>query len=394
MENNGLAQETFATQMPRLSRQLPAALRDHGKVELSIEDYATYIAGNRLDADIRDHLKTSPDGMSLAEAREFKKEQQAQLEHREEQPLEEKPEEPGRVETRAEEQATIAPDRHPLFDEEQWAKYQKELQAMSPENRAMAERFADKLRDYDAAVAEYAKLNDSHGGKVLNTDLARELSPDYLKDRTRSEVVQRLSSALVRKMYADRLAATKEPMVILSAGGPGAGKTTVLNELPALGRASESADIVYDTTMSHYGSAKGMIEQALQANGLVDVVLVIREPVDALLNGVIRRAVEEEKLHGSGRTVTLDYFLSAQPAAIRNVFRLAEEYKGNSDVQFRYVDNNHGLNRAKEVTLEQAKQIEFQQVEERAREILEQEYRDGRISKKIYTGIKFGKAVP
>ena len=92
--------------------------------------------------------------------------------------------------------------------------------------------------------------------------------------------------------------------------------------------------------------------------------------------------------------MTLDYFLSAQPAAIRNVFRLAEEYKGDADVAFRFVDNTHGKDDIREVSLEQAKKIEFQQVEERASEILEQEYRDGRISKKIYTGIKFGKDVP
>ena len=109
---------------------------------------------------------------------------------------------------------------------------------------------------------------------------------------------------------------------------------------------------------------------------------------------MISRAIKEERKYGSGRTVSLDYFLQAHPGAIRNVFRLAEEYRDTPEVQFTYMDNTHGFGASREISLEQAKQIEFQQLEERARAILEQEYRDGRISKKIYTGIKFGKDVP
>jgi len=44
--------------------------------------------------------------------------------------------------------------------------------------------------------------------------------------------------------------------------------------------------------------------------------------------------------------------------------------------------------------LEQAKKIEFKDVEARARAALEEKYRNGRISEKIYKGFKFGKDVP
>lgn len=73
-------------------------------------------------------------------------------------------------------------------------------------------------------------------------------------------------------------------------------------------------------TMSHYASAKGMIEQTLQAGGTARIVLVIREPTDALVNGVLRRAVEEEKEYGSGRTVTLDNF----PQAVDSCGKLSQ----------------------------------------------------------------------
>jgi len=44
--------------------------------------------------------------------------------------------------------------------------------------------------------------------------------------------------------------------------------------------------------------------------------------------------------------------------------------------------------------LEQAKKIEFKDVEAKARVLLKKECQGGRISKKIYKGFKFGKDVP
>lgn len=395
LQKQGISQETISAQLPGLTGQLARAAEENGYIAIPVEDYATHIAGSNLDAALLPHFKAAPDGMTYSEAQAFAKQQEQELRKQKENDesingTPQSSEQPAGKEEQKDEIPLLPPSEHPLFDAEQWAKYQKELQALSPEDRAIAERFADKLRDYDAAVAEYSSIPDTQGGKVLNTDFARELCEDYLKDRTRSEVIQKLSSALVRKMFADKLEAIDKPKVLFSAGGPGSGKSTVLENNPAMAKVAAIADIVYDTTMSDYTSARGMIEQALQAGGKTRIVLVIREPVDALVNGVIRRAVLEKNKYGTGRTVTLDYFLHAHPNAIENVFRLAKEYKGNPDVQFRFVDNTRGKNEIREVPLEQARQIEFQQVEERARNILEEEYRDGKISEKIYTGIKYG----
>jgi hypothetical protein len=263
-----------------------------------------------------------------------------------------------------------------------------------PEDQDIAVRFAGKLRDLDAATAEYASLKDSQGGKLLDTDLARELCPDYIRDRSKSQVIQTLSSALVRRMFAEKLATIKEPVVLFSAGGPGSGKSTVISEHSGMAKAAANADIIYDTTMSNYESARGMVEQVLEADGIVDVALIIRKPLDALENGAIRRAVDQEIEYGSGRTVPLDYFLKAHASAIKNVFRLAEEYKDHPDVKFRFMDNTHGKENINEVSLEQAKKIEFKDLEARARALLEKEYQDGRVSEKIYKGFKFGKDEP
>jgi hypothetical protein len=398
-QKTGIAEENLLGRMP-------GANSENGLVSIPADQYFTVLPPD-MAQELAAFAKTAPDGSSLVEALEQARGEAVGNGGMADAKAPAEAEIAASAETEADaansargtqpgdgQDTTVQPSGHPLLDARQWEKYQKELRAMSPEDRAIAERFAEKLRDYDAAVAEYATLKGSHGGKVLNTDIARELSPDYLADRTKSEVVQRLASAFVRKMYADKLAATKDPIVLFSAGGPESGKSTVLDTHSGMAKAAANADIVYDTTMSDYGSAKGMIEQVLDAGGGVQVALIIREPLDALKNGAIRRAVEQEKEYGSGRTVTLDYFLNAHPSAIRNVFRLAEEYKDHPDVKFRFMDNTHGKEDISEVSLEQAKQIEFKDVEARARALLEKEYRDGRISKKIYQGFKFGKDVP
>jgi len=44
-------------------------------------------------------------------------------------------------------------------------------------DRAIEDRLASKVVDVERTAAEYAQLPDAEGGKVLNTDTARELSP-------------------------------------------------------------------------------------------------------------------------------------------------------------------------------------------------------------------------
>src|SRR3546814_16326638 len=50
----------------------------------------------------------------------------------------------------------------------------------SPAGEGLRERL---VRDPDALAREYAAIEDPKGGTVLKTDLARELSPDYLANR-------------------------------------------------------------------------------------------------------------------------------------------------------------------------------------------------------------------
>jgi len=132
--------------------------------------------------------------------------------------------------------------------------------------------------DYPSLVEQYKAIKDSQGGKILNTDIARELSEDYLKNRTLSANVHEPASAFIKRYYSDLLAQPAQPnaSVLFTGGGTGAGKTTSLGEtLPNVAR---QAEIVYDTNMNKLESARKKIDQALEAGRKVDLVYTYRDP--------------------------------------------------------------------------------------------------------------------
>ena len=85
---------------------------------------------------------------------------------------------------------------------------------------------------WDALKARYDAREDAAGGQILSADIVRELSPDYLADRTLSNAVHEPSSGFIKRLYAERLAEAPGPgqdaVVMFTAGGTGAGKSVSL----------------------------------------------------------------------------------------------------------------------------------------------------------------------
>ena len=82
-------------------------------------------------------------------------------------------------------------------------------------------------------MAEYNALPDAQGGKVLNIDTARELSPDYATSRESrallSPAVHEPASFFIKQLYADRLAEMPpDSTVMFTSGGTGVGKSTAI----------------------------------------------------------------------------------------------------------------------------------------------------------------------
>jgi hypothetical protein len=111
-------------------------------------------------------------------------------------------------------QEAVAHEKWTEADRKQaYSEIEKDLdQRLTGKKAEIQERFARQLsNDFPGAVADYAKLPDSEGGKVLNVDTARELSPDYNEDRTQAEPVHEPGSWFIKKLYADMLAQPPGP---------------------------------------------------------------------------------------------------------------------------------------------------------------------------------------
>lgn len=253
-------------------------------------------------------------------------------------------------------------------------------------DRKIETRLAEKIvGDYPAAVMEYNALPDAMGGKVLNVDTARELSPDYAASKESrallSAAVHEPASYFIKQVYADRLAEMPpDSTVMFTSGGTGAGKSSAIERSPTAAQAMSVAHLVYDTNMNGFDSAVGKIEQALAAGGKVDIWHVQRDPVDALVNGALPRAMDR------GRAVPLDAHEATHVGAAGTIVQLAERYQHDPRVSIHVLDNTRGKGNASEVPVEFVKTFDYNGLRERLISALEKEYQDGRITDAIYRG--------
>jgi len=253
---------------------------------------------------------------------------------------------------------------------------------MTPEERAIEARFNQQIAaDPEGMKAEYRR----RFGTMLSTDDAKELSPDYLRDRAAASIpVHEGASWLVKQIYREELAKQAPPgadnTVLFTAGGPGSGKTTAIAGLPA----KSSAQMVYDGTLASAASATKRIDQALAAGKQAHVVYVYRDPEGAF-EGVLGRAVSQEQKFGSGRTYPIDRFVEQHVDVRNSMQQLAEKYKGNPNFHMTVIDNSSGPGMQQLVNLEDLPAAPDAHtlraiVKERANEA----YQNGDISRKIY----------
>lgn len=258
----------------------------------------------------------------------------------------------------------------------------------------IGQRMAIDLRDnYDDAVKRYAKNPATKNGKVLNTDEARLLSPDYVADRTKSANVHEPSSKFIKDRYAQILdtpaAKGEEDLVMFTAGGTGAGKTSGVDNIDELSNLRDISKVVYDSNMSTYKSARKKIDQALDSGHRVAIIQTHRDPVDALVNGALPRAMRQYAEHGTGRTVPLDAHLDTHLGALKTVKRLEKEFADNPMVGVRYVDNSRGrYNAALVNSSDDLPVMDMSNLKKELSEALEIEFKEGRINREVYNGFK------
>lgn len=259
---------------------------------------------------------------------------------------------------------------------------------------ALAERVA---LDFPGARQAYEMLDDplagsSADGRILNTDLARELSPEYRADRTLSAAVHEPASWFIKQLYAQKLAEAPEgSAVTFTAGGTGAGKSTAIDTIAEVREIVRRSAIVYDTNMNKLASSVEKIEAALAAGKRVNLIYVHRNPVEALVQGALPRAMR------MGRTVPLAEHLRTHVGAAEVIGQLADRYKGHPRVVVSVIDNTRGKNKAALSDLSLPAREDYNGLREQLQSALETERAAGRISEAVYrgtAGVQNGRGVP
>lgn len=238
--------------------------------------------------------------------------------------------------------------------------------------------------DLPGAINRYGRLPEAEGGKVLNTDLARELSGEYQADRTRSAAVHEPASWLVKEMYRRKLreapAAGERGKVLFTAGGTGAGKTSAIEGIPAAARMKSSAQLVYDTNMNGLTSSVQKIEQALKAGKEVQILHVLRDPVEALVKGALPRAER------TGRTVPIAKHAETHAGSADTLRALAAKYADHPMVNIQVIENLGGKGKQAIGSVASLDKVDYSNLTARLREALDKEYERGAISEAVYRG--------
>jgi hypothetical protein len=230
--------------------------------------------------------------------------------------------------------------------------------------------------DFDAAVREYSALPDTKNGKLLDTDQARELSDDYRADRSLAPKVHEAASAFTQRAFETRMAdAPDGGLVMFMAGGGGAGKSSAEY---LLGAEMDRAGTILDGTLSSYDKAARNVQLALDNNQSVIIAYVYREPVEAMRNGVLTRAMKR------GRTVTIDAVVKGHAGSSEVVRRLEETFGNNPNFLIKVIDNSHGPDGAVVSTLEAVPVVEREGLKEKLRNATDEEFKAGRISEVVH----------
>ncbi len=251
------------------------------------------------------------------------------------------------------------------------------------------------ITQYPELKQQYNTLNFPHaetkGGRILNTDAARELFPEYAADRTLSAQVHEPASTFVKNLYAEKLSqptpAGLNSKVVFTAGGTGAGKTTAIRRASQdASDALNKAEMVYDTNMNTFKSADDKIQQALKAGRDVQIFYTYRDPVESLTEGALTRASKMEKNFGSGRTVPLSEHLKTHVGSQKTIKELAAKYKNNSNVDIRAVDNSKRPEDVKYMDIKDIPTFNEKELRKKLNEALEKS--KSNISEAIYKGTR------
>ncbi len=198
----------------------------------------------------------------------------------------------------------------------------------------------------------YLDHPDTQGGKLLDTDMMRELYEPYSLNRALyNDSTSSPAGKAIAKLYEQQLKRPANPRktVWIMGGGPGSGKSETLRALGP--EATDIAELIYDSVSSDFERTKQRIDQAVAAGRKVHFRYVYNS-LDRAMNFV------EKRFREKGRPVSSDFVAQAHVDALETALKLAETYKNDPDVHIHVYDNSKE-GTPHEVTIEDLRALRY-----------------------------------
>lgn len=264
-----------------------------------------------------------------------------------------------------------------------------------PESKREIERRAREqvVSDPEAALDAYASVPGTDGGRIINTDEAREIFGDYNSGpdaRSANAVaVHEPASWVAKEVYRRRMAKPPQTgeFVAFTGGGTGAGKSTGPRRIPAIAQIMRDASTVFDGNLQTIDGAVEKIDMALNSGREAEIVYTFRDPVQAFTHGALPRAERADY----GRTVPIPAHVGTHIGAAKTYLQLLDRYKGDPRVRIRALWNDYDgkTGRVELASREQVESLAALDRDNLASEVrheLERLKGEGRVSARVYSG--------
>lgn len=177
-----------------------------------------------------------------------------------------------------------------------------------------------KEREIIAAVErepqKYIDDNRAKHGTVINPDHYAETLSKGDKPWEHHQASRGTANELAAIDYRDRLntpVTETDETVLMTAGGPGVGKSTGLGT-------TKPGQIVFDSTMSNHENARARVKAALDSGRSVKIQYVHGDPIATYLDRVLPRGAKE------GRTLTPEQYAERMVGAPETVLAIYDEF--------------------------------------------------------------------
>lgn len=255
---------------------------------------------------------------------------------------------------------------------------------LTPEYREIEQKaFLKIAKNEEKLLQDYKKIEETNGGKIINTDVFRKLFKNEGYAGHNAAAVQEPASYLSKKAYTRALKENAGDTVVFTAGGSGVGKSSALKNLDELKSEIDNAAVVIDSNMSSLKSSKAKVEEAFKAGKKVKIDYVYRDPADAFENGVVKRMLDNPE--EGGRLVPSAVVAGNHIDSLDVMKVLLDE-----GVNVRFVDNSYGFGKAKVSTYNEiankAKYPSKEELAEQFNKIAKKLYDEGTISPEEYQG--------